>query len=53
MFQVYSAASENEHKVELLWLTPMEGEVQKVVHWTDSPAGKRGGGKIENQPRNQ
>lgn len=44
VFQVYSSASENEHKAELLWLTPMEGEVQKVVRWTDSPAGKRRGG---------
>ena len=36
MFQVYLAASENEHKAELLWLTPMEVKIQKVVRWTDS-----------------
>lgn len=44
MFQVYLAASENEHKAELLWLTPMEVKIQKVVRWTDSPAGKGRGG---------
>lgn len=51
MFQVYLAASENEHKAELLWLTPMEVKIQKVVRWTDSPAGKGRGGWLRGDIR--